>query len=434
MAENLGHIFPVGDQLGSWPPGGLGASDTSIPSVSGADGPNYWLPIWSGEVLHAYDQYNMFEPMVVTETIESGTTKRFPITGTVAHKGIWNSGEELITTADNAGKGFSSAPTWFDISLDQRPMCAFFDLDDIHSMLSQWDYRAELARQAGLTLANVRDKQIACMIGQAAFTASRRPGDLTTGNYAGMNHTTRDVLPPDAVFNHLGNKNSTADERTNAALKLLEYLELYMVALEEVDVPTGEVYCAVTPQAFQDIRALGVARDSTDLVGGAGRPYFGGVAEAGGLGMNLKTPSFDIMKSLDYMGVKIIKSNHLGKGAQGLHGSFVNSGGTSAAPTFTDGILANDGLIGDLGDAKYDFNWASGSATAALGAGALANPIHALIWQRNGVCSLRFQGMKVETVKDVRRGVYFTVASIMAGAGILRPELCGAVAGIVTLD
>jgi hypothetical protein len=41
--------------------------------------------------------------------------------------------------------------------------------------------------------------------------------------------------------------------------------------------------------------------------------------------------------------------------------------------------------------------------------------------------------MKVETVKDVRRGTFFTVSSIMAGAGILRPELCGAIQGNYTV-
>jgi hypothetical protein len=94
-----------------------------------------------------------------------------------------------------------------------------------------------------------------------------------------------------------------------------------MVNLQEVDVPSGEIYCAVTPQAFQDIRALGIARDATGLVGGAGRPYFGGVAEAGGLGASLSQGMMNIMDSLEYMGVKIIKTNHIGEGPTGLYGN-----------------------------------------------------------------------------------------------------------------
>ena len=64
--------------------------------------------------------------------------------------------------------------------------------------------------------------------------------------------------------------------------------------------------------------------------------------------------------------------------------------------------------------------------------GAVLKPVKALIWQQSAICSLRLQGMKVETVKDVRRGTFFTVASIMGGAGVLRPELCGTIRGSYT--
>jgi hypothetical protein len=432
--DDLGQIFPVGSSVGNWPDGGTAPSGNSIPVTSGATDPNYWLPIWSGEVIHAYDQYNIFEPMVVTETIESGTTKRFPITGTVGHKGVWEAGEELL------GDTGISTPGWFDISLDQRPMCAFFELDDIHLMLTQWDYRAELARQAGLALANVRDKQIACMIAQGAFAPNRNP--FGTG-YAGMNNSSNNILPPDSIFNSLGNTKNSADpveartNRNNAALLLLDYLERYMVHLQEIDVVGGEVYCAVTPQAFHDIRALGIARNVGDLAGGAGRPLFGGVAEAGGLGSPLNSGMFGLSDTLEYMGVKIIKSNHLGQ----LDHTWVNTAGTATAKNLgTDNIgQAGEtiGIVTDLGDAKYNFNFAQttgvSASTGLLASGNSVSPVKALIWQKNAVCSMRLQGMKVETVKDVRRGTFFTVSSIMGGAGILRPELCGAIQGFYNI-
>jgi len=458
--DPLTSIFPIDSGVGvvptggaldgalaNWPRGGQVAGNTSIPAVSGTANPDYWLPIWSGEVINAYDQYNIFEPMVVTETIESGTTKRFPITGVVGHKGIWEAGEELV------GDSGISTPGWFDISLDQRPMAAFFELDDIHLMLTQWDYRAELARQAGLALANVRDKQIACMIAQGAFLPNRNP--FGTG-LAGMNndsYTGGFKFSGNAVFNNLGNRGTGVNDtqRTDAALALLQHLEYYMVNLQEQDVPAGEVYCAVTPAAFHDIRALGIARDNTGLLGCAGRPFFGGVSEAGGLGAGLNQGMFGLGDVLEYMGVKIIKSNHLAQ----LDGTVVKSKGNSSTTvnrvvSASTGLVTTPGYIWDLGDAKYDFNWlgsvAAGaeysltnpqgptvtnnvpSSAVAAGSGTI-RPIKALIWQRNAVCSLRLQGMKVETVKDVRRGTYFTVSSIMGGAGVLRPELCAAIQG-----
>ena len=218
-----------------------------------------------------------------------------------------------------------------------------------------------------------------------------------------------------------------------------------MVRLSEIDATLTGVYCAVTPQAFHDIRALGIARDSTGLVGGAGRPFFGGVAEAGGLGSPLSKSMFNLPDTLEYMGVKIVKSNHL---QQLDHQRVISDNGTGgtntaqgAVSTTTGRIAAgaNVGLIKDLGDAKYNFNWYDGtntttSATPVTVPGVVVasntlKPVKALIWQQSAICSLRLQGMKVETVKDVRRGTFFTVASIMGGAGVLRPELCATIRG-----
>lgn len=432
-------IFPVGSNVGKWPDGGSAANVFSVPATSGASDANFWLPIWSGEVINAYDQYNMFESLVTTETIESGTTKRFPVTGTVGSIGKWSAGVELL------GDSGTTTPGWFDISLDERPMASFFELDDIHLMLTQWDYRSELARQAGLQLSYIRDKQLACMIAQAAFTAGRAP---LTG-LAGMNHSTVDALPANSAFNVLGYRGATQTERTDAALLLLDYLERYMVRLSEIDATMGDVYCAVTPQAFHDIRALGIARDATGLVGGAGRPFFGGVAEAGGLGAPLSQNMFGISEVLEYMGVKIVKSNHLAqldhaKVEAGLtNNTAINQNASSGK--YLNSASAEVTVIGDLGDQKYNFGWFNGTLGAGTDGNVLADtvisdtgvvataqtmkPVKAIIWQKSAVCSLRLQGMKVESVKDVRRGTYFTVNSIMAGAGILRPELCGAIQG-----
>jgi hypothetical protein len=438
--HNVDPIFPVGTDVGLWPKGGQAASATSIPSVAGGtSNPDYWLPIWSGEVINAYDSYNMFEPMVTTETIESGTTKRFPVTGTVGHIGKWNAGIELL------GDSTIQSPGWFDISLDERPMAAFFELDDIHLMLTQWDYRAELARQAGLQLSYIRDKQIACMIAKGAFTAARHPlNNIRGNNLCGMNHTDSTAgLTAAAAFNFLGLRGATQTQRTDAALLLLDYLERYMVRLSEIDATMGEVYCAVTPQAFHDIRALGIARDAAGLVGGAGRPFFGGVAEAGGLGAPLNQNMFGIGEALEYMGVKIVKSNHLAQLDHAKVEAGIATNILAAGFDTTTGQFSNDdtvNVIGDLGDQKYNFNWYDGTFdndtvignSGVVGTSDALKPVKALIWQRSAVCSLRLQGMKVESVKDVRRGTYFTVSSIMAGAGILRPELCAVIQGTYT--
>jgi len=351
-------------------------TSTTAATSGGAAGANkLWLPIWSGEVIHAYDRYNMFENMVMPKTIASGTTAEFPVTGTVALKAAWNAGEELA--------GGSSASTTFSIKLDKRPMAAHFEIDNVDQLLTQWEFRAELARQAGLTLANTRDKQIAAYIARAgaeSLLASDPRTGLTVPNQA---------LFSDDAFDHLGNSGSGAPDRTTAALKVLKSIEDFMVHLQEINAPTEGVYCVVTPRAFQDIRSLGVARVSGDLNAGAGRPFFGGVAEAGGLGAPLAMGMHNLADSLEYQGCMILKSNHL---------PVVNYGEN------------------EIGEARY--NLTGGNAQ-----------VKALIFQKDCVASLNLQGLKVDTVDDVRRNTTFTVASMFKGTGVLRPELAAVICG-----
>ena len=363
----------------------LGAGDmvyrtsTSAATTGGIYSENkLWLPIWSGEVIHAYDHYNMFENMVMQKTIASGTTAEFPVTGTVALKAAWNAGEEL--------SGGSATSTTFSIKLDKRPMAAHFEIDNVDQLLTQWEFRAELARQAGLTLANTRDKQISAYIARAAME------DLLTGDpRTGLTVPTQSAFT-DTAFDHLGTSTSGAADRTTAALKVLKAIEDFMVHLQEINAPTEGVYCVVTPRAFQDIRSLGIARISTELANGAGRPFFGGVAEAGGLGAPLGMGMHSQTDSLEYQGCMILKSNHL--------------------PVVDYTATA-------IGEARYNIDGA-------------AAKIKALIFQKDCVASLNLQGLKVDTVDDVRRNTTFTVASMFKGTGVLRPELAVVISGLAS--
>ena len=432
MADNVtSYPFAAAAPNPAYPTASPAASTTSVPH-SGTPG-GYWLPVWSGEVLNAYDQYNIFEPLVDTRTIESGTTLRYPITGTVKAKGAWKAGEEL------EGSTEISTPGYFDISLDQRPMVAHYELDDVALMLTQWEYRSEIARQAGLALANLRDVQVAALIAQAAFTPNRAPfgakvagGNTENGAFGSTYNVNNNINCGHADFEHLGNISSNADLRATAALRVLEYIELFLAHLQEIDADTSGVTLAVTPRAFADIRALGVARDSADLLGGAGRPMFGGVAEAGGLGMSLAMQA-RMGESLEYQGVRIVKTNHIPtydigvdaglavKGTWADNGvvsiSVPNSNNPTYGAAVVNGTFTPNDPQDDIGDIKYAFPF-------------LFAKVKALIWQRGAVASIQKMGMKVDSVRDVRRNTNFTAASVMRGGGVLRPELAGALCDV----
>jgi len=362
-------------------------SDTAARSSGTIPPGKLWLPIWAGEVINAYDEYNMFEPLVTHRTIPSGTTMEFPITGTVSLKPSWEAGEELIG-------GENATATTFVVSLDKRPTAAHFELDNVDLMLTQWEYRSELARQAAITLANNRDKQIFSYICRAALSnpfANDPRSDISIAKLDTMMYG--NSVTNVELLDLLGDVTATSADRQTAALSALEAIEKFIVDLQELSVPYGSLFMAVTPQAFMDIRALGVARTAADLgVGSAtsSRPYFGGVAEEGGLGAPYKQGLGQLHDTLEYMGCTIVKSNH---------------------------ILQTDLGSTDLGEAKYSMNFATGQLKGA-------------IWVPDCVAALSLQGLKVDAVEDIRRNTTFTVASMMAGTGVLRPECAAIITGL----
>jgi len=337
-------------------------------NVAGTDA-KLWLPIWSGEVLHAYDEYKSFEPMVTAKTISSGRSMEFPITGTVDLEPAWAAGKELYGGKDATAGNFS-------VTLDARPMAAHFELDNVDLMITQWEYRQELARQAGQTLANARDKQIGAFIAGAG-AVEKTDADPRDGL----------LLPAPGVITGL-------DDDEAAALEILANIEDFIVDCQENSVPVGPTYCAVSPRLFQQIRRLGVAE-----VGDAGgavtnmQPMFGGVAAAGGLGAPFTQGMNSLSDSLRYMGVTIVKSNH---------------------------IPNKDYTASNIGEARYNVTGQVSAAAAKATAGA---GIRALIWMPECVASLRKTGLMVDTEDDIRRNTTFTVASMMSGTGILKPEL-----------
>ena len=146
------------------------AADVDATTGGNTSANKLWLPIWSGEVIRAYDSYRVFEPMVESRTISSGRQMEFPITGTAAIKAQWGAGEELVGSVD------AHKSQTMRVTLDARPIASHFELDNIDLMISQWEFRSELARQTGQALANARDLQVGAYLVKAA-TEEHMTGD-----------------------------------------------------------------------------------------------------------------------------------------------------------------------------------------------------------------------------------------------------------------
>lgn len=365
----------------------IAAADISLPrtgvsdGISGANPNKLWLPLWSGEVIHAYDQYNMFESMVTTKSLTGGVTWEFPVTGVVGLNPSWNSGVELGSYSGDTNSSSSS----FKVSLDKRPMAAHFETDNIDALITQWDFRSELARQSGITLANTRDKQLA-----VALLAACAVSPIT--NDPRPNIASAFQNPAIVAASNTAANCDSAD-----ALLLLQEIENYLVTCQENDVMVGTVYCVVRPKVFQVIRALGIPRTMTANVN---------LSQGTIVGPDMTTGMNGMTDSLDYMGVKIVKSNHL--------------------PATGYNVTANN-----IGSSKYNLN---ASATSYIATGNTTGTytgfsLFGMIFQTEAVAGLSLQGMKVDSIADVRRNTQFTVASMMKGTGIIKPELCKALIG-----
>ena len=332
-------------------------------------------PLWSGEVINAYDEYNVFENLITNKTISGGYSYEFPVTGTVALNASWDAGEELM--------GGDSSSTTFKVNLDKRPMAAHFETDNVDLLVTQWDYRSELARQAGLTLANTRDKQIVSAIIAASVVAplASDPRGLQVANFPAP------AVVDTAAGQAIGVAVSTCTE--TVALNILQNIENYLVFMQENNYPVENVYCAVPPKVFQVIRALGIPRSTSTF---SNIPMFT-ASDDYGAGAPISAGMNMLSDTLDYMGVKIIKTNHIPRSNLG------------SAP---------------IGGAKYNLDCSSVN-------------IFGLIFQPEAVAGLSLMGMKVDTVQDVRRNTQFTVASMLKGTGILRPELCQILVGITNV-
>ena len=345
----------------------LRTSLTDGPSGGAAGANKLWLPLWSGEVINAYDQFNIFENLISSKSLSGGFSYEFPVTGLVSLNASWDAGEELV--------GGDSSSTTFKVNLDKRPMAAHFETDNVDLLITQWDYRSELARQAGLTLSSTRDKQIVSALIAASVAAplASDPRGLGVSNF-----------PAPAVVSTataaIGVSVSTCTE--TVALAILQAVENYLVTMQENDYPVQNVMCAVPPKVFQVIRALGIPRATNAF---ANQPLFTG-NEIYGAGSSINTGMNSLSDSLDYMGVKIVKTNHIPRA-------------TVAA-----------------GQAKY--NLTCGTVD-----------IFGIIFQKEAVAGLSLMGMKVDSIQDIRRNTQFTVASMLKGTGILRPELCQIMVG-----
>jgi hypothetical protein len=318
-----------------------------------------WLPVYGGEVITAFQEYNQFLDKVNYKTITSGSTMKFPATWKIGSE-YHEAGTELL--------GLDVETKEYSISLDDRPLVAHFEVDDIDTAMAHFDVRNELASETGRELARQMDRKIAALLINAARTGADSgtnsfPVGGNTLLYGGATTGTTE-------FNH-------ADWSTEAnASALVEWVGRICQKMDENDVPVSDRCAIVNVPLYYALRRLGLpysaSGTATNVTGAAqlwGRP------DSGTSGPRLQdTQGYQL--PIDVMGVPVYCSNH----------------------------LPNTAIT--TGPSKYQ-----GTFTKSGG----------VLFQKSAIAVLQMMGVQTEKFRDVRRQSDFMVSKMLMGGGALRP-------------
>lgn len=332
-----------------------------------------WLPQYGGEVFAAFDENLVAKDLVRTLTISKGNSLKFPMIhkmGAGRHAaGAYRVGQDVATGQR-------------EIFLDNRPLEAVAEFDDVDQIKSHYEVRAEIAKQAGVSLAREMDQNILQLGVNAARTgldAGNSPfngGGYKADPTAALDGSAYAVSGSNFATDTAGTLPSSATELwgRNHCLTLLRALEAIAIQWDQRNIPMEDRHCVVPPAAWHGLRNIGLPESKTTTQTIVGyNPFKGG---PGGDGVMSPTDANRSGKLL-FNGWGIVNSPNLPK----------------------DNITT--------GESKYrgDFR-----------------KVRALAIQKQAVGLLMGMGVKVEMGRDIRTGTDVLVNSVLYGGGTLRPE------------
>ena len=262
--------------------GGNWANDTAL-----------FLKQFSGEVLAAFDEFNVMMPLHTVRTITSGKSAQFPIIGTTTAD-YHTAGTDMLTTA---GATNSGEYTFGEINHGEKVigvdevLVAPQLIPSIDEARSHYDYRSEYTRQMGAALARQADRHlIRTMIRAAHVTGASAP--YTNGG---------------GQVQVITNSQTTADA---TAAKVVNALFDAAILLDDKDVPAQDRFCVLNPTMYYNLISNGTT-GGFDIAKSVANSDIGGSGFGSG-----KVPmiaGFEIYKSNNVQHVNDVKGNPTGR-------------------------------------------------------------------------------------------------------------------------
>lgn len=227
-----------------------------------------FLKVFAGEVLDAFDEYNIMSPLVTVRTISSGKEAQFPILGRAKAAGRLPSatatGTNLFQDSAFANQIKSAEKV---ISVD-GPITSALLLDEFDELRIHYDIRSMYATELGRAIAEEYDRRALIM----AVLGARASSAIT-------------VAAPDN--DRGGTVLTDADFNTNGASAVATLFDAQR-RLDDKFVPALNRHLVVSPQCYSNLA------QQTDLLN---RDWTGGRNGAFEDGTVLKVAGFQIHKS-----------------------------------------------------------------------------------------------------------------------------------------
>lgn len=207
------------------------ATVSRLGQINGAgDVKALFLKVWSGEVLAAFAENNVFLSRHMVRSISSGKSAQFPAT----HKAVASyhtPGTEIVGQVINGGER--------NIDLDDLLIAPVF-VASIDEAMAHYDFRSEYSKQCGAALSRTFDKNVA----QVMTLAARATATVTGGN-GGSRITAATMKTDTTVF-------------IDACFDAVQ-------ALREKDVPEGDTSIFLPWSIYLNIVSSGSKAISFDL-------------------------------------------------------------------------------------------------------------------------------------------------------------------------
>lgn len=204
-----------------------------------------FIDTYAPEVQAQY-QYNLFvNRMVQQQMIESGTSKRFMITGRVgSYK--HNFGDSFY--------GLDMDQAYRTIHLDDRPQATGVEYEDLVTMIEQVPaVRAQYTVQMADALSSWVEVETLKMLYAASLTSANANADTSFYRSAPHYNTGSGVYE----FTQTGAiTQGTVAETDAGAQNLLGYIDDYIVALENEGIPATGLNCVCSPKLWQELFKL----------------------------------------------------------------------------------------------------------------------------------------------------------------------------------